>query len=76
MEMCLYIQLFHSLKRFTMEVGAVLKRETGVQVNKMLIIPNCRLTCLHNVNFLPQNVMNCTLQRIILSNLKQSNLKH
>ena len=37
-----------------MEVGAVLKRETGVQVNKMLIIPNCRLTCLHYVNFLPQ----------------------
>lgn len=54
MEMCLYIQLFHSLKRSTMEVGAVLKRETGVQVNKMLIMPNCRLTCLHYVNFLPQ----------------------
>ena len=76
MEMCLYIQLFHSLKRSRMKVGAVLKRETGVQVNKMLIIPNCRLTCLHYVNFSPQNVMNCTLQRIILSNLKQSNLKH
>ena len=61
--------------KIAMEVGAVLKRETGVQVNKMLIIPSCRLICLHYVNFLPQNVMNCTLQRIILSNLKQSNLK-